>query len=1355
MGAAAYPADEKSQQHHVDANQIPVVSTSRNPTIEDDFELGHLLKQKQHRQPQQSSVRLSSNSFLGRTFLNWLTPVLRHGYRQPLQTADLAQLTDKEQAHNVAYLLEVFWDPLSNGTMTLRQALWMTFKSQLVLAGAAYAVGVAGMIAIPIVLQHFILFLQENPTDVKSKADGYIYSCAMFALLLVSNFARRYHDQTVKVIGLNVRTLLLAGMYKKSLKLSPAARLAHPAGHVISMIGQDIEVQNELLPYLHQIWATPVQIIVVFALVGHLIGLAALPGFGIMMVLFAFSVLLDNMSGPAIGGLFVAKDSRLKRIREALQAIKVLKLHAWESFFAKSIHKARNEELAHLRKILLLRGSFATVGQLIVLGTSVTSFVVYYALGHTLSTDVIFAVLAYFNSLFVPIWYFSQILNMARMANASLARMGSFFAAEELNISSRFRTFNPAHQHSIVVKDATFEWPTAPVEGEAEEGAAAAAPASAAGASTDTDENPKNESSKSFSIDHLTLSIKTGTLVAIVGNVGSGKSSLLSALVGEMTKTSGDLHFNGNLAFSPQTPWVLSATVRENILFGKAYDKQLYDTCLRVCGLEQDLAMFANRDLTEIGEKGATLSGGQRARISLARAVYSASGKGSILLMDDVLSALDAHVGAHVFNECIKRHLAGTTRVFVTHQLQYLSACDHILVMDKGNVVEAGSYETLRANPTGALSTMMAGFSTQMKEEVSEDMSETADLSIATPNSSSSSLVSGDETEVGTTGDAEGSSEDAGGLIVEEERETGAVKLVTYLTYLRAASLPAAVLVLIVVLVARAFLDGGNIILAYWSTDHYGWADSQYLKLYVVLNAAQIVATLFGTFGIVLISLAASTHFHSAALEGILSAPLHFFETNPTGRILNRFSNDIMGLDLTIWNAWFAFVAAGIIPVAGTIVVIGIVVPYLLLLIAPIAIGYLFLQRFYRSSTREIKRLESMERSPMMAQFSETLTGLSIIHAYRASSRFAAINEQLLDRSNTPSFNRFSADTWLQGRAECVSAILTLGLSLFGAGGIVDTGLVALALTYAIQVTENLNVAVIGLALLEVELNGVERLSHYIDGVQKESTAGATPPRSQWPTRGAIKMENLVLQYPSRSTPALKNISLEIRPAEKIGICGRTGCGKSTLISALFRTVEARSGSISVDGTDLATLSLKTVRRGLDIIPQEPVLFEDTVRYNVDPSGSASDSAIWTALSRVGLKTHIADLPDKLDHILADEGANLSLGQRQLLCLARSLISAPTVLVMDEATASVDSAAESVIYSTLKDDFKDTTVLAIAHRLNSLVDFDRILVLSDGEVVQFESTRACVERVDGPFMELLKGTGQENVRWFVEKVMAK
>ncbi|KAJ3181681.1 ATP-binding cassette sub- C member 8 [Geranomyces variabilis] len=1349
MGAA-YPADEKTQ--HVDVNQIPVVSTSRHPTVEEDFELGDLLKQKQQpRQPQSASVRASSNSFLGRTFLNWLTPVLRHGYHQPLQTADLAQLTDKEQAHNVAYLLEVFWDQLSNGTITLRQALWMTFKSQLILAGAAYAVGVAGMIAIPIVLQHFILFLQENPTNVKSKADGYIYSCAMFALLLLSNFARRYHDQTVKVIGLNVRTLLLAGMYKKSLKLSPAARLAHPAGHVISMIGQDIEVQNELLPYLHQIWATPVQIVVVFALVGHLIGLAALPGFGIMMVLFAFSVLLDNMSAPAIGGMFVAKDSRLKRIREALQAIKVLKLHAWESFFAKSIHKARNEELAHLRKILLLRGSFATVGQLIVLGTSVTSFVVYYALGNTLSTDIIFAVLAYFNSLFVPIWYFSQILNMARMANASLGRMGSFFAAEELNISSRFRTYNPAHQQSIVVKDATFEWPTAPVEDATEEGASAA---------TDADAKPKDESTKSlFSIDHLTLSIKAGTLVAIVGNVGSGKSSLLSALVGEMNKTSGDLHFNGNLAFSPQTPWVLSATVRENILFGKAYDKQLYETCLSVCGLEQDLAMFANRDLTEIGEKGATLSGGQRARISLARAVYSASGKGSILLMDDVLSALDAHVGAHVFNECIKRHLAGTTRVFVTHQLQYLSACDHILVMDKGNVVEAGPYETLRANPTGALSAMMAGFSMQMKEAVSseDNMSETADLSIAaTPDSSSSSsLVSGDETEVETTaGGAEGSSDD-GGLIVEEERETGAVKLVTYLTYLRAASLPAAVLVLTVVLVARAFLDSGNIILAYWSTDHYGWADSQYLKLYVVLNAAQIVATLFGTFGIVLISLAASTHFHSAALEGILSAPLHFFETNPTGRILNRFSNDIMGLDLTIWNAWFAFVAAGIIPVAGTIVVIGIVVPYLLLLIAPIAIGYLFLQRFYRSSTREIKRLESMERSPMMAQFSETLTGLSIIHAYRASSRFAAINEQLLDRSNTPSFNRFSADTWLQGRAECVSAILTLGLSLFGAGGIVDTGLVALALTYAIQVTENLNVAVIGLALLEVELNGVERLSHYIDGVQKESTAGATPSRAEWPTRGAIKMENLVLQYPSRSTPALKNISLDIRPAEKIGICGRTGCGKSTLISALFRTVEARSGSISVDGTDLATLSLHTVRRGLDIIPQEPVLFEDTVRYNVDPSGCASDSAIWTALSRVGLKSHIAELPDKLDHILADEGANLSLGQRQLLCLARSLISAPTVLVMDEATASVDSAAESVIYSTLKDDFKDTTVLAIAHRLNSLVDFDRILVLSDGEVVQFESTRACVERVDGPFMDLLKGTGQENVRWFVEKVMAK
>ncbi|KAJ3019313.1 ATP-binding cassette sub- C member 8 [Thoreauomyces humboldtii] len=1327
-----------ASEKRIDPHQIPVVSTAGKPTADQDFELDDLKRPVITPKP-----RLVSNSILGRTFINFLTPVLRHGYSQPLEVADLAQLTESQKSQNVSYLLEPYVSQLSEGTMTLRQALWGTFKGDILRAGIAYALSVAGAIAIPIVLQQFIIFLQTT-VNVKDHPTGYIYGCAMFLILILSNFARRYHDQTVKTIGLNVRTLILTRMYRKSLKLSPAARLAHPAGHVISMIGQDVEMQNEMLPYLHQIWATPVQIIVVFALVGHLLGLATLVAMAIMMILFGCSVLLDNMSGPAIGGLFVAKDSRLKRIREALQAIKVVKLHAWESVFAKSINDARNVELSHLRKILLLRGSFATIGQLITLSTSVAAFSVYYALGHELETDVIFAVLAYFQSLFVPIWYFSQILNMARMANASLDRLTAFFAAEELNISSRFRTYNPSHKDSIVVKDARFEWPVAPVEG-AEESAAA----------TETEEPKAEETSskKSFAIDHLNLSVKTGSLVAIVGNVGSGKSSLLSALVGEMDKKSGDLHFNGDLAYCPQVPWILSATVRDNILFGKQYHKQLYDDVLRVCGLEQDLTMFGNRDLTEIGEKGATLSGGQRARISLARAVYSARGKASILLMDDVLSALDAHVGAHVFDACIKRHLAGTTRVFATHQLQYLSQCDHILVMEDGNVVEAGSYEALRANPVGALSGMMAGFSTQMKEKVIEDVAEeSADLSLAVTASGSSSLVSDDDTEVEAT-DAE---TEAGGLIVDEERETGAVSLSIYLTYLRAgAGLPAAVLVLVVLLIARGFLDGGNIILAYWSTNQYGWTDSRYLDVYIALNAAQILATLFGTFGIVLLSLAASTHFHSAALKSVLAAPLNFFETNPTGRILNRFTNDIMGLDLTIWNAWFAFVAAGVIPVAGTIVVIGIVVPYLLILVAPVAIGYLFLQKFYRSSTREIKRLESLERSPMMAQFSETLAGLSCIHAYRASNRFVDINEQLLDRSNTPSVNRFSADTWLQGRAECVSAILTLGLSLFGASGIVNTGLVALALTYAIAVTENLNVAVLGMALLEVELNGVERLSHYIETIPKETTTGTSPARSEWPTRGSIKIENLVLQYPSRSTPALRNINLEIRPSEKIGICGRTGCGKSTLVSALFRTVELQSGCIKVDDRDISTLSLPSLRRGLDIIPQEPVLFEATVRHNMDPSGSTDDAAIWTALDRVGMKHHVASLPDGLDHVLADEGTNLSLGQRQLLCLARSLVSRPTVLVMDEATASVDSKAEKVIYSTLNDDFKDTTVIAIAHRLNSLVDFDRILVLREGEVAQFETVRECVTRTDGPFMDLLRQTGEENTRWFVEKALAK
>ncbi|KAI8996148.1 P-loop containing nucleoside triphosphate hydrolase protein [Gaertneriomyces semiglobifer] len=1199
-------------------------------------------------------------------------------------------------------------------------------------SGIAFTLSVGCHLAVPIVLQKFIKFLLTD-AEPKKAPDGYIYMCLMFFLLIIANLTRRFHDQTAKTIGMNVRTLLTSALYRKSLHLSPKSRLLHPAGKVINMIGSDVEIQDKLLPYLHQLWATPVQIIITFALVIHLLGVSALAGIATLVLLLALNMFLEKTQAPAIQALFECKDSRLKKIRESLQAIKIIKLNAWEPFFNSSVSAVRSEELRNLRTILLLRGSFCTVGQVVSLGMSLSSFVVYHKLGNSLVAEIIFPALAYFNSLFVPVWYFSQILNAIHMAKVSLARLEEFFAAEEVDMSDRFVTYVPGAADAVTIKNATFQWPA--LEESAED---------MAGENADS-ANDKPEAP--FTISDLTVSIKSGTLTAIVGTIGSGKSSVLSAIVGEMVKEKGELIIHGSVNYCPQVPWITSQTIRDNILFGRPYNAEEYWKTLRVCGLELDLDMFGKRDMTQIGEKGATLSGGQRARIALARAVYARS---EVLIFDDVLSALDAQVGAQIFEDCINSHLTGTTRIFVTHQLQYLPRFDHILVMDNGRLVESGTFNELQTKGSGILAKMLEDLTVQAERKDTSPIADERELS----NVNAATVVDvapAPETADALLADADTDQDHKQCLIIEEEREVGAVKAAVYINYLKTAGLLIACVALGFVFVARAFADAGNIVLGFWSQDKYGWDESQYLFLYMGLSAGQVVTTLVATFGIILLALAAASRFHSRALSAVFSAPMNFFETNPTGRILNRFSHDVGGLDLTIWNAWFAFVVAGLVPVVGTIVVISIVVPYLLLLLLPMSVGYFFVQRFYRASTREMKRLESTERSPMVAQFSETLAGLSVIHTYKATARFLTVHSSLMDAANRPSFNRFSADSWLLGRVELAAAILTAFLSSFANLGVVSASMAAMALSYAINMSESLNSAVMGMTMLEIEMNGVERLSHYIDSIPRERNQGADAD-PDWPSRGGIKVESLVLKYPSRKAPALQGISFEAKPAEKIGIVGRTGCGKSTLVTALLRVVEPLSGNIIIDGVDISTLTLTSLRSRLEIIPQEPVLFEATLRFNMDPSGVACDSVIWTALERVGMKDFVAGLENKLDFCIADEGANLSVGQRQLLCLARALLSKPTVLVMDEATASVDSATERVLYSTLSDDFAHTTVLAIAHRLNALASFDKIMVLDAGRIVQFGTVRELVECDDGPFMNLLRQTGDENTQSFVSRV---
>uniref|UniRef100_A0A6Q2X7I1 ATP-binding cassette, sub-family C (CFTR/MRP), member 2 n=1 Tax=Esox lucius TaxID=8010 RepID=A0A6Q2X7I1_ESOLU len=837
----------------------------------------------------------------------------------------------------------------------------------------------------------------------------------------------------------------------------------------------------------------------------------------------------------------------------------------------------------------------------------------------------------------------------------------------------------------------------------------------------------------------VSLDIKPGRLVAVVGVVGSGKSSLISAMLGEMHSTKGFVNVQGSVAFVPQQAWIQNATLRDNILFGSPVQETRFQATLEACALMPDLELLPGGVHTEIGEKGINLSGGQKQRVSLARAVYS---KADVYLLDDPLSAVDSHVGKHLFDEVVGRRglLKDKTRILVTHGVSFLPYVDEIVVLKNGCVSEVGSYQNLK-DSKGAFSEFLNTY--QETDGVPPPVSLGLKTLIKLLSINQSCRIN----------------QSCSALLIFICRfffslslylsPSTQVKFSVYLQYLRSMGWCYTSMVFLVYFIQNVAFIGQNLWLSDWTNDaveyynmtYPNWKRDTRIGVFGALGMAQGLFVFLGTLLLANGSINASRILHSQLLKNILRVPMVFFDTTPSGRVVNRFAKDIFTVDEAIPQSFRSWIMC-FLGVLGTLFAICLATPIFTAIIIPLAVIYYFVQRFYVATSRQLRRLDSVSRSPIYSHFGETMSGLSVIRAYGHQDRFLKHNEKVIDENLKSVYPWVVSNRWLAIRLEFLGNLVVFFSAMLAviSRDTLDSGLVGLSISYALNVTQTLNWLVRMTSELETNIVAVERISEYTKLENEADWVSGQRPSEKWPEAGRLRFENYKVRYRPELDLVLHGITCNIESTEKIGIVGRTGAGKSSLTNCLFRIIEAAEGRILIDGIDIASLGLHDLRSRLTIIPQDPVLFSGTLRMNLDPFETFSDEEIWGVLELSHLKDYVGGLQEGLNHEVSEGGENLSVGQRQLLCLARALLRKSRILILDEATAAVDLETDDLIQTTIRQEFAHCTVLTIAHRLHSILDSNRVMVLDAGKIVEFDSPSTLFNQ-QGHFYSMAKDAG--------------
>lgn len=1188
-----------------------------------------------------------------------------------------------------------------------------------------------------------LLKLMVSFTQDKSRYawEGYLYAVLLMVVALLQSLTLQQYFQRCFVLGMRVRTALMAAVYKKALAVSNDTRKESTVGETVNLMSADAQRFNDVTNFIHLLWSCPLQIIISIVFLWLELGPSVLAGLGVMVLMVPINGFLATKARKLQVENMKFKDERMKIMNELLNGVKILKLYAWEPSFQKQVEDIRGEELKVMKKFAYLTAVSTFIFTSAPALVSLATFAVFVSVSkdNVLTAEKAFTSISLFNILRFPLAMLPMLIASIVQTAVSKKRLEKFLAGED--IDSDIVRQDPSFNTAVSVCDGSFAW--------------------------EKDAKPL--------LKDVNLDIEPGRLVAVVGAVGSGKSSLMSALLGEMHSTKGFINIRGSLAFVPQQAWIQNATLKDNILFGSPHEEERFKKVIQACALAPDLELLPGGDLTEIGEKGINLSGGQKQRVSLARATYS---QADIYLLDDPLSAVDSHVGKHLFEKVIGPSgiLKTKTRILVTHGISFLPFVDEIVVLENGVISEVGSYENLRASG-GAFSKFLDTYATEQNNQRNSETGEgqdaedfelipggddaqpdgaledTVSLTLKRENSIRRSQRNGSvrlrrNTSVKKSANAD-EPKKGQKLIEKETMETGQVKLAVFLQYLRAMGWGYSAMVFVIYFIQNAAFIGQNLWLSDWTSDsvqyynmtYPSWKRDTRVGVFGALGVAQGLLVFLGTLLLANASVDASRILHSKLLNNILRVPMVFFDTTPIGRVVNRFAKDIFTIDEAIPNSVRSWLLC-FLGVLGTLFVICLATPFFAIVIIPLAVIYFFVQRIYVATSRQLRRLDSVSRSPIYSHFGETVSGLSVIRAYKHQERFLKHNEVTIDENLKSVYPWIVSNRWLAIRLEFVGNLVVFFSALFAviSRDSIDSGLVGLSISYALNVTQTLNWLVRMTSELETNIVAVERVSEYTELENEADWVTDTRPPQQWPEAGRVKFENYKVRYRPELDLVLHGITCDIDSTEKIGIVGRTGAGKSSLTNCLFRIIEAAEGCIRIDDVDISKIGLHDLRNRLTIIPQDPVLFSGSLRMNLDPFDKFSDEEIWRALELSHLKSYVSGLQEGLQHEVAEGGENLSVGQRQLLCLARALLRKSRILILDEATAAVDLETDNLIQNTIRKEFSDCTVLTIAHRLHSIMDSSRVMVLDAGKVVEFDSPSNLLEK-EGHFYAMAKDAG--------------
>ncbi|KAM9537342.1 ATP-binding cassette sub-family C member 3 [Guaruba guarouba] len=1322
-----------------------------------------------------------TSGFLSRLTFWWFTSMAILGYKRPLEDKDLWSLNEDDTSKVIVQQLSKEWDKekamckekedvtymkksnnvlnhtgdgLEEAEVLIRdkkhsrkpsflKALLRTFGSYFLIGSFFKLIQDLLSFVNPQLLSALIGFIKNKDAPAWW---GYVIAALMFICAVLQTLILHQHFQYCFVTGMRLRTGITGLIYRKSLVITNSAKRSSTVGEIVNLMSVDAQRFMDLMTFLNMLWSAPLQIFLALYFLWQTLGPSVLAGVAVMVLLIPFNSAIAIKTRAFQVEQMRYKDSRIKLMNEILGGIKVLKLYAWEPSFSEKVLEIRKNELQVLKKSAYLNSlsNFAWISAPFLV--ALTTFAVYVSVDekNILDAEKAFVSLSLFNILKFPLSMLPQVISNIAQTSVSLKRIQQFLSHDELDPNS-VETKVIAPGNAISVTNASFSW----------------------------------EKELKPSLKDINLLVPSGALVAVVGHVGCGKSSLVSALLGEMEKLEGEVAVKGSVAYVPQQAWIQNATLKDNILFGQAPNEQRYQNVLEACALKTDLEVLPGGDQTEIGEKGINLSGGQRQRVSLARAVYSNS---DIYLLDDPLSAVDSHVAKHIFDKVIGPDgvLKGKTRILVTHGISFLPQVDHIVVLGDGKISETGSYqdllkqnkafaeflrnyaldedieedeptvleeeEVLLAEDTLSIHTDLADnepVTNEVRKQFLRELSVISSEGGECPNKMSTKRRICDKKPAEPPLPRKNLNEK---LIQAETAETGRVKLTVFWQYMKAVGPVISLVICFLYCCQNAAAIGANVWLSDWTnepvineTQHN---TAMRIGVYAALGLLQGLIVFISSFTLAMGGINAARSLHTALLENKFHTPQSFYDTTPTGRIINRFSKDIYVIDEVIPPTILMFLGTFFSSLSTMIVIIAST-PLFAVVTVPLAILYFFVQRFYVATSRQLKRLESVSRSPIYSHFSETVSGASVIRAYGRVKSFIDISDLKVDENQKSYYPGIISNRWLGIRVEFVGNCIVLFAALFAVIGknSLNAGLVGLSVSYALQVTLALNWMVRMTSELETNIVAVERIKEYSETETEAPWVieGKSPPED-WPSKGELEFVNYSVRYRKGLDLVLKGLNLQVHGGEKIGIVGRTGAGKSSMTLCLFRILEAAKGEIKIDGVKIAEIGLHDLRSRLTIIPQDPVLFSGTLRMNLDPFNKYSDEEIWKALELSHLKRFVSSQPSMLDYECSEGGENLSVGQRQLVCLARALLRKTRILILDEATAAIDLETDDLIQTTIRTQFEDCTVLTIAHRLNTIMDYTRVLVLDNGTVAEFD-TPANLIASKGIFYSMAKDAG--------------